>query len=61
VDRENARSVVQRIGKRLEQRTPLGYGDLQAAVVFDWACPNNTLPILRKRGTDWVPLFERAL
>jgi hypothetical protein len=61
VDREAARSVAERFGARLEPRTPLGYGDLQAAVVFDWACPNNSLPILRKRGADWVPLFERAL
>jgi hypothetical protein len=61
VEREAARALAHEIGTRLEPRTPLGYGDLQAAVVFDWACPNNSLPILRKRGNNWVPLFERAL
>jgi hypothetical protein len=61
VDREAARSLAQDLGARLEPRTPLGYGDLQAAVVFDWACPNNSLPILRRRSADWLPLFERAL
>jgi hypothetical protein len=61
VEREQARLLAYQIGSRLEPRTPLGFGDLQAAVVFDWACPNNSLPILRTRGADWIPLFERKL
>ena len=61
-DRERARSLAEEIGRRLEPRTPLGFGDLQALVVFDWACPNNTLPILRRsKENNWSALFERAL
>jgi hypothetical protein len=60
--REAALRVAEAVGRRLEPRAPLGFGDLQAAVVFDWACPNNTLPMLRKRkGDEWIPLFERSL
>ena len=60
-EREAARELAHDVGSMLEPRTPLGFGGLELAVAFDWACPNDTLPILRRRSADWIPLFERAL
>lgn len=61
-DREFAKVVAQRVGKFLEKKWPLGYGDLEAAIVFENSCPNNSLPILwaeGKTGLKWTPLFKR--
>ena len=58
-ERQEARELAEHIGRRLLKDNPLGYGGLEAAVVFEMNCPNNTLPILWTRKGDWQPLFER--
>ena len=58
-ERDRAKQVAEGKGVMLENRTPLGYGDLQASVVFFQSCPNNTLPILWSQNKEWSPLFPR--
>lgn len=58
-DRELARSIAYERGAELERRYPLGFGDCQAAVVFEQSCPNNSLPILWQKANEWRPLFPR--
>lgn len=38
---------------------PLGFGDLQATVVFDHNCPNDNISILWHSGQQWQGLFPR--
>lgn len=38
---------------------PLGFGDLQATVVFDHNCPNDDISILWHSGEQWQGLFPR--
>lgn len=57
-ERNRAREICYEYGARLVKSYPLGYGDCQAAIVFEDTCPNNTLPILWSEK-DWVPLFPR--
>lgn len=59
--REIARKVAQDMGRKLEKNCPLGYGDLELAVVFERGIPNNSLPILWSESTKykWIPLFKR--
>lgn len=58
-DRGLAKDICYEIGVKLEKQNPLGYGNLQAGIIFSKTCPNNTLPILWKKSNDWIPLFER--
>jgi hypothetical protein len=58
-DRERARSLCYDRGIDLEPKHPLGYNDSEAAVCFENRCPNNTLPVLWKDGTNWRALFPR--
>jgi hypothetical protein len=60
-ERESARGIALEWGQRLEKNCPLGYGDLQLAVVFERRCPNNSLPILWSELGEpkWIPLFKR--
>lgn len=58
-DREKAQTLCSRFGGLLTAKTPLGYGNTEAAVCFEYRCPNNTLPVLWCRGDDWKPLFPR--
>jgi hypothetical protein len=58
-DREEARGIAESYGRRLQRRFPLGYNDVQAAIVFDESCPNGSLPILWDSKADWRPLFPR--
>ena len=58
-ERNVAKSVAEEIGRQLAKRWPFGYGDLQAAVVFDGSCPNNSLPILWAESPEWAGLFPR--
>ena len=63
VDREAAKELAIQFGKQLEKNTPLGYGGLELAIVFEDNCPNNTLPILRAQSSgqfEWRPLFKRS-
>ena len=59
--RELAKQVALRVGKELVKKFPLGYGDIEMAVVFERGCPNNSLPILWAESTNpkWTPLFKR--
>jgi hypothetical protein len=58
-EREAAMRIAYDRGVQLEKRAPLGYGDCQAAVVFEHRCPNNSLPILWQESEDFLPLFPR--
>lgn len=57
--RSRAREIAFAKGAELEPSWPLGFGNCEALVVFDDSCPNNTLPILWKKGKAWQPLFPR--
>lgn len=59
IERQKAKDIASTYGLRLQKGTPLGYGNCQAAVVFADSCPNNSLPILWNRSSNWTPLFER--
>ena len=59
---QDAHSLVQEFGGKLEPRTPLGYGKRCALVVFSNTIPNNAPPILRKTVSGKVTfeaLFRR--
>lgn len=64
-EREEAKQIALRYGLDIvkemasEDMKPLGFGDSQAAVVFEDSCPNNTLPILWAKTDTWNPLFKR--
>ena len=59
--REFAKEIALTYGKLLEKNCPLGFGNLEMAVVFERGCPNNSLPILWSESTSpkWIPLFKR--
>jgi len=59
VSREKAREIALKHGSKLVKKNPLGYGDCEAAVVFESSCPNNSLPILWSETKEWRPLFPR--
>lgn len=60
-EREQAKGLALLYGKQLVSRNPLGYGDLELAIVFERGCPNNSIPILWADSgkPKWVPLFKR--
>lgn len=58
-ERVAAEVIATRAGEALDKRQPLGFGNAQAAVVFEGRCPNNTLPILWANQGGWKPLFPR--
>lgn len=58
-ERNLAKSICLEYGERIGERNPLGYGNCQALVVFPNAIPNNSLPILWKETSSWIPLFKR--
>jgi len=60
-EREYAKKVALTYGKEIVRKNPLGYGDLELAVVFERGCPNNSLPILWSESVrpQWTPLFKR--
>jgi hypothetical protein len=58
--RLRAKDLAYEYGVTLLPDAPLGYGDTQAAVVFESKIPNNCPPILWKSGKSWVPLFPRT-
>jgi len=57
--REEAKKIAYEYGVKLEKKNPLGYGDCQSTVVFEFNCPNNNLPILWKKSKEFKPIFER--
>lgn len=61
-DRISAKQLAKRHGEQIERKWPLGFGNLELAVVFEHGCPNNSLPILWGESTgdfNWIPLFRR--
>ena len=42
-----------------DDRTPIGYGNAGALIVFDHGIPNNAPLLLHTVWTGWVPLFPR--
>lgn len=58
-ERLEARGIAESYGRGLERKNPLGYGDAQAAIVFEESCPNGSLPILWGKRNDFSPLFPR--
>jgi hypothetical protein len=58
-ERQLAEHLARRFGMNLQPRCPMGFGDLQLAVVFERGCPNNSLPVLWSAARSWVPLFPR--
>jgi hypothetical protein len=58
-DRERAKALCVEVGGRLSPKHPLGYGESEAAVCFEYRCPNNSLPVLWKGDEHWTPLFAR--
>lgn len=58
-ERNEAKKIAYEYGSKLVKNAPLGYGDCQAAIVFEHNCPNNSLPILWAESQDFTPLFPR--
>jgi len=58
-DLERAKALCAEVGNRLSPKEPFGFGDSQAAICFEYRCPNNSLPVLWKNGAQWQPLFPR--
>lgn len=58
-ERSLAELLLTEKGRDLESHYPLGYGDMQALVVFEYSCPNNSLPVLWQKTAEWRPLFPR--
>jgi hypothetical protein len=57
--REEAKALCSKVGSGLTPKTPLGFGDSEAAICFEYRCPNNSLPILWNNSTSWDALFPR--
>ena len=64
-EREDAEQMTASIGRALVPNNPLGFGGRALLTLFEFNCPNNVAPIFWKAGsvsgTDWIPLFERAI
>jgi hypothetical protein len=61
VTRETAEEIFRAAGGRLCPAHPLGYGDGQLLLAFDYNTPDNTLTAIWSSGPDeqWFPLFPR--
>lgn len=61
-EREKAKKIAKRWGEKLYPDHPLGKGDCQYLIVFQWNVPWNTLPVIWSRPTstvDFIPLCPR--
>ena len=56
--RREAERICAHWGQKLEARHPMGYGDLELALVLERGCPNNSLPVLWSDRT-FEPIFHR--
>ena len=57
--REQAEALCARFGALVSAKAPVGFGDTEAAVCFEYRCPNNSLPVLWQSNDDWKALFPR--
>jgi hypothetical protein len=55
-----AKDYAYEYGVKIEPDAPLGYGNCEAAVVFENKIPNNCLPIFWSRSKGWKPIFPRT-
>lgn len=58
-NREQARALCARFGAMVSARAPVGFGNTEAAICFEYRCPNNSLPVLWRDHADWRALFPR--
>ncbi len=58
-EKNQARQIVESVGRQIYKDNPLGYGGMALNLVFFDTCPNNSLPILHSAGKNWKPLFPR--
>jgi hypothetical protein len=56
--RHEAERICAHWGQRLEARHPMGYGDLELALVLERGCPNNSLPVFWS-DRSFEPIFHR--
>ncbi|MBF0591065.1 MAG: hypothetical protein HQL02_03145 [Nitrospirae bacterium] len=64
VCRDFARRMCKEYGKMLSPKYPLGYGDCQLLMAFNYNTPDNSLPIFWYDGeyhnnVRWIPVFKR--
>lgn len=59
VAKEFYRELLHRLKLPLAPETLDGYGNLALAYAFEHAVPDNSLPLLWLRTSNWEPLFER--
>ena len=57
--RRTAESLCAYWGKKLEPKHPMGFGNMELALVFERGCPNNALPVFWSDKGDFQPLFRR--
>ena len=59
--REAAKEMAIKYGKRLLRDNPLGFGERGLAIVFEHGIPNDSLPFLWEASNTpkWMPLFKR--
>lgn len=53
--------AVEKYCRKVDRHRPKGSGDAGLLVVFAHRCPNNTLPILHTKTSNWSALFPRQL
>lgn len=56
--RRDAESICAHWGQKLEARHPMGYGELELALVLERGCPNNSLPVFWS-DRNFDPIFHR--
>jgi hypothetical protein len=56
---EQEKNKILRYCKRADKSAPKGYGDCGLLVVFGHGVPNNSIPVLHRRGEHWNELFRR--
>ena len=58
-DIEESEIVIKEKCREIENKQPYGYGNMSLLYVFYYNCPNNSLPILWKKASNYIPLFKR--
>jgi hypothetical protein len=58
-EKEEARQIFEKYGKKLCKDFPLGYNNFGALISFYYKTPNHTLPIFWSDARKWIPIFKR--